>query len=894
VNAGEFSPHPMPPVDEVPSEDASLVERLRHGDAAAGYLFFRDHYPRIYRYLLWLTGHPEAAEDLAQETFLRAWRYLDTFDARGCLQVWLHGIARREFMRARRRDPAPASLEEVGDVAAPGSSGEIASLELHEALRKLPEEQREAIILHYLEGYSSVEIARIVGAPEGTVRYRLSQARERLRRALGEGDLAYLNEPLAPMHQWNWLPLDQMHALEARVSLERKASKEEAMERREFLRQAAVGAAGLMLPDADKEVIDGRLTQKVTLAFKGTALSDLCEHLRSETGVHIAAGASVTDEKVTLFCERMPLREVMRQLSRPFGYTWLRSTRNGAYHYELVQDMRSQLLEEELRNRDRHAALLALEREIERFRPYLDLSPDEALARSETAPPNEAEVLWKLAGYGWGPIQMYFRLSNQQLAALRAGQTLTFSEAPDPGQYPLPPELARGVLQSFRGFQIHDKVGWYGIYPPDPKHPDNRAPAAVPGLRVRVNVTLRQSELGEYILHGESRLFFPKGASHGEEGDPYYASGKSPAVLKPDNRAANLKLTSDPALGPRVSVQPQPSCHPAPTREPSDGSVPEPKVTTADVLEVLHKASGLPIVADYYTRLYPPSELSVRDLSLFESLNQLADRMRLRWRKDADGSWLEFRSASYYDDRLKEVPNRLLSRWSEARRQRGSLSLDEVLEIVQLSDTLLDGIEMAEGAQDCLGLAEWVLVRSKWLRPHLRYLATFTPEQRQMALRTEGIPFTRLTLAQQQQFIAFTTLYDEPPSWEDLQGASLRVDYCQPGGFQWGNPDIPWSWARWVVIVEHGREGHWAPRPAVRGRTPEEVMQAVLRLDPQIRERAVQTGPARPPRAPDPTPLEGQIFPTQLSLNIIYFPSAANKLLPRIVGHNADNRPVLY
>ena len=132
------------------------------------------------------------------------------------------------------------------------------------------------------------------------------------------------------------------------------------MERREFLRHAAVGAAGLMLPEAEKEVVDSRLGQKVTLAFKGTALSDLCDHLRTETGVPLTAGPSVADEKMTLFCKQMPLRDVMRQLSRPFGYTWVRSTREGQYRYELLQDLRSQLLEEELRNRDRHAALLAL------------------------------------------------------------------------------------------------------------------------------------------------------------------------------------------------------------------------------------------------------------------------------------------------------------------------------------------------------------------------------------------------------------------------------------------------------------------------------------------------------------------------------------------------------
>src|SRR5438128_6816877 len=137
------------------------------------------------------------------------------------------------------------------------------------------------------------------------------------------------------------------------------------MERREFLRHAAVGAAGLMLTEPEKEVVDPRLTEKVTCAFKATALADLCEKLKSDTGIQLTAGPSVADEKVTLFCEKLPLREVMRQLSRSFGYTWLRSGKPGEYRYELVQDLRSQLLEEELRNRDQHASLLSLARAME-------------------------------------------------------------------------------------------------------------------------------------------------------------------------------------------------------------------------------------------------------------------------------------------------------------------------------------------------------------------------------------------------------------------------------------------------------------------------------------------------------------------------------------------------
>src|SRR5262249_17840958 len=162
--------------------------------------------------------------------------------------------------------------------------------------------------------------------------------------------------------------------------------------------------------------------------------ADLCEKLKSETGIHLAAGPSVADEKVTLFCAKTPLREVMRQLSRPFGYTWLRSGKPGEYRYELVQDLRSQLLEEELRNRDRPGSLLALAKEMEQYRSYLDLSPEEAQARSRSAAPGVKKLLDQLAINGWGAIQMYFRLSPQQLAALRAGQALVFSADPQPGE----------------------------------------------------------------------------------------------------------------------------------------------------------------------------------------------------------------------------------------------------------------------------------------------------------------------------------------------------------------------------------------------------------------------------------------------------------------------------
>ena len=79
------------------------------------------------------------------------------------------------------------------------------------------------------------------------------------------------------------------------------------------------------------------------------------------------------------------------------------------------------------------------------------------------------------------------------------------------------------------------------------------------------------------------------------------------------------------------------------------------------------------------------------------------------------------------------------------------------------------------------------------------------------------------------------------------------------------------------------------PRPLLRDRTREAVMQAVMRLDPRVRERAVHTfRTSRPTPEPDPPSLEEQVFPTKLWLTFIYFPAASNAFCVRIVCPGAD------
>jgi hypothetical protein len=310
------------------------------------------------------------------------------------------------------------------------------------------------------------------------------------------------------------------------------------------------------------------------------------------------------------------------------------------------------------------------------------------------------------------------------------------------------------------------------------------------------------------------------------------------------------------------------------------GTTPEPRVTTADVLEAAHQATGLPIVSDYYTRLYNPEAVSIQGQPLFDALNHLADVMRMRWRWD--GAWLQLRSTSYYDDRIKEVPNWLLTRWVASRRQHGTLTIDDLCEIAQLPDAQLDAVDMADGARACYGLQEWDLGRNRDLRRHLRFLAGFTPEQRQEALGPTGLLFSRMPLAQQQTFIALALESQGNPlqSLEELDGATLHVEYTQPGGFQWGAASHPGHGypTRWMVPLEPGPRGRRVLRPLVVGRTREEVLQAVHRIDPRLRETLLQVARRDDPRLEVSPHVveEDQIAPTRLELSFLYVPGATS------------------
>ncbi|TAK41506.1 MAG: RNA polymerase subunit sigma [Betaproteobacteria bacterium] len=142
----------------------------------------------LYRYAYWLCRNRWQAEDVVQESLLRAWRAWPALREERALRSWLFTIVHREHLRAAARAPRSENdggAEEPGYHPDPGGT-----LDMEHALQALPDDSREALLLQVLGGFSCAEIARVLGASEGAVMTRLTRARQALRRQLGAADEA--------------------------------------------------------------------------------------------------------------------------------------------------------------------------------------------------------------------------------------------------------------------------------------------------------------------------------------------------------------------------------------------------------------------------------------------------------------------------------------------------------------------------------------------------------------------------------------------------------------------------------------------------------------------------------------------------------------------------------
>ena len=160
------------------ADDAALAVRASKGESAAFGLLYDRHVEAIYRYVYYRVRDDAEAEDLTSDVFMRALKAMPRYEPRQAFLAWLYRIARNAVIDRARRGNRQVSYEDA--LEHPGADQIVVPDEellahsdnatLRGALAQLTPLQQEVIVLRFLEGYSTQEIAHIVGKREGTVR----------------------------------------------------------------------------------------------------------------------------------------------------------------------------------------------------------------------------------------------------------------------------------------------------------------------------------------------------------------------------------------------------------------------------------------------------------------------------------------------------------------------------------------------------------------------------------------------------------------------------------------------------------------------------------------------------------------------------------------------------
>jgi RNA polymerase sigma-70 factor (ECF subfamily) len=178
-------------------DDAQLADRARQGDREAFGALVEKFQRAIYSYALHFFRNPTRAEDLTQETFLRAFRFLHTYDPSRRFSTWLYAVARnlcidghREGVRENHADLDTLHPRHL--VASPGAPNPLQQLEDREdrerllrAVHQLPEKYRTPVILCYMQGLPYQEISDILGISLNNTKIRIFRAKKVIVKLLG-------------------------------------------------------------------------------------------------------------------------------------------------------------------------------------------------------------------------------------------------------------------------------------------------------------------------------------------------------------------------------------------------------------------------------------------------------------------------------------------------------------------------------------------------------------------------------------------------------------------------------------------------------------------------------------------------------------------------------------
>ena len=164
-------------------EEARVIALVRAGEVDAFAEIIEHYQAAIIRYLYRLTGDYEMAKDLAQDTFIQAYKGILKTDAELSFKAWLYRIATNNAWQHRRRKKLLSFIPFISrEHDIPNASNQAdctgEALEIQEAMLKIPEEQRTCLVLHFVEGFKYREIAETLGCSEEAVRKRVARGRK--------------------------------------------------------------------------------------------------------------------------------------------------------------------------------------------------------------------------------------------------------------------------------------------------------------------------------------------------------------------------------------------------------------------------------------------------------------------------------------------------------------------------------------------------------------------------------------------------------------------------------------------------------------------------------------------------------------------------------------------
>ena len=185
-----------------PARTADQMAKRNSETSEEGREQFRQHLlaaiPKLRAFALSLAAHADYADDLVQETLMKAWNHQASFQEGTNIKAWLFTILRNEYfsqLRKRRREVEDADGDYAGSVMTPGGQeSQLDMADLRIALQQLPDDQREAVVLVGASGFSYQEVAEICRVPVGTVKSRVNRARNKLAVLLGT-DNAFSSTP---------------------------------------------------------------------------------------------------------------------------------------------------------------------------------------------------------------------------------------------------------------------------------------------------------------------------------------------------------------------------------------------------------------------------------------------------------------------------------------------------------------------------------------------------------------------------------------------------------------------------------------------------------------------------------------------------------------------------